>query len=155
MVRRCVLVVVMALLSATALAQRGPCAGDGPNPMFRFIPGNPDQLYFEHAAILYIGPPSVTIVGNDITVVQFVPAIPPPPFPIVLPPCNAHSVALGSLAPGVYNVTWNYQGQFLPEPFRTFPFTLVVPAATPALSQPAILGLMLACAAIGATMLRR
>jgi hypothetical protein len=155
MIRRAVLAAVIVFLAATANAQRGPCAGDGPNPMFRFIPGNPDQLYFEHAATLYIGPPSVTIVGNDITVVQYVPSTPPPPFPIPLHPCNAHPVSLGSLSPGVYNVTWNYQGQLLPAPFQTFPYTLVVPSAAPAMSKPALIALMLACAAVGAAMLRR
>jgi len=154
MVRRVVLVVVIALVSANALAQRGPCTGDGPNLMFRFIPGNPDQLYFEHAATLYLGPPSVTIVGNNITVVQFVPDVPPPPF-FTLPTCNKQLVPLGVLAPGVYNVTWNYQGLLLPEPFQTFPFTLVVPGAVPAMSSSALLALIFVCAAIGVTMLRR
>jgi len=154
MVRPGVLIVVMALMSATALAQRGPCAGDGPNPLFRFYPGNPDHLYFQNAASLYLGPPTLAIAGNDITVVQFIPEVAPPPG-YVPPPCNSQLVPLGVLPPGTYNVQWHYQPALTFIYTDTFTFSFIVPAVTPAMSWPALLALMVACAGIGVAMLRR
>lgn len=133
MVRRFVLVVVIALLSASASAQRGPCAGGGgPNPMFTVSTGNPVVLTFQHATTSStFTTPVVTIKGNHITVVQVV-LVPPGqfPLPVPFPVCNRQAISLGALPPGSYTVSWGYQHP-PSQALQTFNFAFAVPSAVP------------------------
>lgn len=154
------LVAVIALFPVAGQAQRGPCAGDGPNPMFTVSTGNPVVLNFQHATSFLLLPPFVENDnnGNHIAVAQFM-VFPPPQL---LPdsgfsPCNRQSISLGELQPGSYQVIWKYYDARSHPPQAVFAahYFLTVPSAVPAMSQPALIALVLACAAIGAVMLRR
>jgi hypothetical protein len=73
--------------------------------------------------------------------------------------CNAQTVSLGVLPPGTYNVTWNYVvsagiPNSPPIVIETHTFSFSI-AAVPALSGPALLGLVLLLGSIGAVILRR
>ncbi len=119
-------------------------------------------MKFEHFTMHTLAGLNVTIAGNTIIVMQFLFDIPPPPGPpgSPSPSCNSKTVSLGALPPGTYNVNWIYGvpsgipgGQ--PQPVETYPFTFSSPAAAPALSGPALIGLLVVMALAGVVMLRR
>lgn len=161
MSQRAVLLITLVLfLSFPASAQTSPCDGGTPNPLFTVIPGPPVQLRFEHLSVHTVVAPTVTIAGSNITVVQLLTDLPPPPGPPPSLHCNLQTVSLGVLAPGTYNVTWIYAvhpalpgGQ--PQPVQTFTFSFSILEAVPALSGPALFALMLLLGSLGLVILCR
>ena len=161
MLQRFVIAALLLLLSFSALAQTSPCSGGTTNPLFTVILSNPVQLKFEHLTVHTLTPPQVAIVENNITVTQIPTDIPPPPAAAEASAlnCNSQTVSLGTLAPGMYSVNWNYSlsspipdGQ--PQPIETYTFSFSI-ANVPALDGRALLGLMLLLASLGVVVLRR
>jgi hypothetical protein len=113
---------VITFLSAQAMAQTGPCsAGIQDPPIFSLVAADPVHVTFRDTVHAILSPPSVTMAGNEITVVQT-------EYETLVAPsasCNSQSVSLKDLAPGSYNVTWKYQtlSNFLLDTF-SFAFTL-------------------------------
>ncbi|MDP9362001.1 MAG: hypothetical protein M3P29_11175 [Acidobacteriota bacterium] len=118
-------------LSAHAMAQTGPCSsGIQDPPIFSLVAADPVHVTFKDTGVrltfrdtvhAILSPPSVTMAGNEITVVQT-------EYETLVAPsasCNSQSVSLEDLAPGSYNVTWKYQtlSNFLLDTF-SFAFTL-------------------------------
>jgi len=120
------LFVAMTFLSVSAAAQTGPCsAGLQDPPTFALVTSSPVRLTFRHTVHAILSEPTVTIAGNEISVVQMVyeTAVYPPAS------CNSQSVSLGDLTPGPYKLTWKYQSvsNVTLETF-SFPFTLPEPS---------------------------
>jgi hypothetical protein len=122
------LFVVIPFLSMSAMAATAPCSGGiQDRPVFAAVLGSPVVLTFQHTAEMTFAPPSVTVVGHEITAWQ----VPTGQFGIN---CNSQSVSLGDLAPGSYTVTWNYQVFESPGPVppaATFLFAFTAPATAP------------------------
>lgn len=121
-------VIIFSCMSVSA--QTGPCVGGNPNPsLFSLVLGNPVRLSFADLSQAILFSPSVTIVGNDISVVQL--ASDANQYP--LPTCNSQSISLGALPPGSYTVTWNYQLGLSHPPiyFESFRFVFSVPGPAP------------------------
>src|SRR5947209_17544672 len=96
----------IAFLSVSAMADTGPCsAGLQDPPVFAVVLGSPVVLSFRHTTSSMLTPPSVTVVGHQITAWQLPSAV----AQSAVENCNSHSVSLGDLEPGSYGVTWNYQ----------------------------------------------
>jgi hypothetical protein len=122
------LLVAIAFLSVSAMADTGPCsAGIQDPPIFGVVASNPVRLSFHHTTQAMLSLPVVTIEGNDITVVQLDGDA--NHLPVVT--CNSQSVSLGDLPPGSYTVTWKYQTALSNSFFATFSFAFTVPEATP------------------------
>lgn len=101
---------IVVLLATSGVAQTSPCSGGSINPLFTVIAGSPMHLKFEHTTTHTLLAPSVKVAGHSITVSQMPLDVPPPPLApggLALN-CNAQTVSLGVLAPGAYDVAWNY-----------------------------------------------
>jgi hypothetical protein len=122
-----VLLVAIAFLSVPAMAQTGPCSGCIQDPsIFALSLGSPVRVTFSDTVHAILSAPSVTIAGNEITVVQteFETVVAPPAS------CNSQSVALGDLSSGSYTLTWKYQ-TLSNVSEEAFPFVFTVPEAAP------------------------
>ena len=121
----------IAFLSVSAMADTGPCsAGLQDPPVFAVVLGSPVVLSFRHTTSSMLTPPSVTVVGHQITAWQ----LPTGVTQSGVENCNSHSVSLGDLAPGAYSVTWNYQvieSAGPVPPAATFLFAFTVPETAP------------------------
>lgn len=127
MARLLLITAAITFLSAHAMAQTGPCsAGIQDPPIFALVTGNPVRLTFRDTVRAILSEPSVTIAGNEITVVQTEYET------LVAPPvsCNSQSVSLGDLPSGSYTLTWKYQS-LSNSPLETFPFAFTLPEASP------------------------
>ena len=123
--------VAIAFLSVSAMAHTGPCSTALQDPpVFAVVLGSPVLLSFQHTTYSTLTPPSVTVVGREITASQSPSGA--NQFPVEN--CNSQSVSLGDLGPGPYSVTWNYQAIESPGPVptvATFPFAFTVPETAP------------------------
>jgi len=128
-----VLFVTTILLSASAMAQTGPCsAGIQDPPIFGVVPESPVRLSFSNTTQAMLSPPVISIAGTAITVVQLASGA----NQFRSPDCNRQSISLGDLPPGSYTVTWNYEAGQSPGLaakffFATFSFAFKVPGAGP------------------------
>src|SRR5882672_7029191 len=105
-VRLFLLTAAIAFLSASAMAETGPCsAGIQDPPVFSLVASSPVRLSFKDSTQAMLAPPVVTIEANAITVVQLDSDANHPPTVT----CNSQSVSLGDLPPGSYTVIWKYQ----------------------------------------------
>lgn len=124
------LFVVMTFLSVSAIAQTAPCsAGLQDPPVFAAVLGSPVVLSFQDTTYSTLTPPSVRVVGHEITAWQS-----PTAANQFAANCNSQSVSLGDLAPGSYTVIWNYRVIESPGPVppaATFPFAFTVPETAP------------------------
>ena len=121
------LFVALAFLSGSTAAQTGPCsAGIQDPPIFALVTGNPVRLTFRNTVHAILSEPSVTIAGNEISVVQteYETLVAPPAS------CNSQSVSLGDLPSGFYRLTWTYQS-LSSSPVATFSFAFTLPEASP------------------------
>jgi hypothetical protein len=127
------LFVAMMFLSVSAAAQSGPCsAGIQDPPIFAVVLGSPVVLSFQHTTNSIFTPPSVTVVGHEITAWQL-----PSGANQFADNCNSQTVSLGALAAGSYTVTWNYQvfeSSGPVPPAATFSFAFTVPETAPCVS---------------------
>jgi hypothetical protein len=118
----------IAFLSVSAMAQTAaPCsAGIQDPPIFSLVAANPVHLTFSDTVHAILSAPSVTIAGNEITVVQteFETLVYPPAS------CNTQSVSLGDLSPGSYTLLWKYQ-TLSNVSLETFSFAFTLPEASP------------------------
>jgi hypothetical protein len=117
----------MTFVSLSARAQTGPCSGGIQDPpIFAVVMESPALLTFSDTVHAILSAPSVTIEGNEITVLQteFETLVAPPAS------CNRQTVSVGDLAPGSYTLTWKYLtlSNFSVE---TFSFAFTVPDAAP------------------------
>jgi hypothetical protein len=127
-IRLLLVTAAIALLSASAMAETGPCsAGIQDPPIFALVADNPVRLTFRDTTQAMLSLPVVTIDGNDITVVQLDGDA--NHLPVVT--CNSQSVSLGDLPAGSYAVTWKYQAALSNVFFETFSFAFTLPAASP------------------------
>src|SRR5205823_2709091 len=87
----------IAFLSVSTMAATGPCSAGLPDPpVFAVVLGSPVLLSFQHTTYSTLTPPSITVVGHEITAWQLRSgAI---QFPVEN--CNSQSVSLGDLGPG-------------------------------------------------------
>src|SRR5205807_3691676 len=105
-------------------------AGIQDPPIFAVVLGSPVLLSFQHTTDSTLSPPSITIVGHQITALQ----LPSGANQFPVEKCNSQSVSLGDLGPGAYTVTWNYQVLESPGPVppaATFPFAFTVRETAP------------------------
>jgi hypothetical protein len=122
-----VLVVAIAFLSVSAMADTGPCSsGIQDPPIFSLVASSPVRVTFSDTVHAVLSAPSVTITGNEITVVQteYETLVAPPAS------CNRQSIPLGDLAPGPYTLTWKYQ-TLQSFTLETFPFVFTLPESSP------------------------
>ena len=122
-----VLLVAIAFLSVSAMADTGPCsAGIQDPPIFSLVTSSPVRVTFRDTVHAILSAPSVTMAGAAITVTQteFETLVAPPAS------CNSQSVSLGDLAPGPYTLTWKYQG-LSNVALETFSFAFTLPEAAP------------------------
>jgi hypothetical protein len=127
MLRALLLTAAIALSSVSAMAEAGPCfAGIQDPPIFSLVASSPVRLTFMDTIQAILSEPSVTIAGNEITVVQkeFETFVAPPVS------CNSQSVSLGDLPPGSYTLTWQYQS-LSSAPLETFSFAFTLPDPAP------------------------
>jgi hypothetical protein len=128
MARLFLVTAAIAFLSLSAMAQTAaPCsAGMQDPPIFSLVAANPIRLAFSDTIQAILSVPSITMVGNEITVVQteFETLVAPPVS------CNSQSVSLGDLALGSYKVIWNYQ-TLSKVSLETFSFAFTLPEAAP------------------------
>ncbi|HXH92220.1 MAG TPA: hypothetical protein VNN25_11615 [Thermoanaerobaculia bacterium] len=125
MARIFLLTATITFLSAQAMAQTGSCsAGIQDPPVFALVTG-PVRVTFRDTVNALLSEPSVTIAGNEITVVQseFETLVAPPVS------CNSQSVLLGDLPSGSYTLTWKYQS-LSRSPLETFPFAFTLQDAS-------------------------
>lgn len=127
MARLAYVIAAVTFLSANAMAQMGPCsAGIQDPPIFALVASSPVRVTFKDTVNAVLSEPSVTIAGNEITVVQTVYET------LVAPPasCNSQSVSLGDLPSGLYRLTWRYQS-LSNTPLEIFSFAFTLPEASP------------------------
>jgi len=127
MARLLLITAAITFLSTQAMAQAGPCsAGIQDPPVFALVTSNPVRVTFRDTIDAILSEPSVTIAGNQITVVQteFEALVAPPVS------CNSQSVSIGDLPSGSYTLTWKYQS-LSSSPLATFPFAFTLPEASP------------------------
>ena len=127
MARLLLITAAVTFLSSQAMAQTGPCsAGIQDPPVFALVASNPVRVTFKDTVNAVLSEPSVTIAGNEITVVQteYETLVAPPAS------CNSQSVSLGDLPSGSYALTWKYQS-LSSSPLETFPFAFTLPEASP------------------------
>lgn len=123
-----VLLIAIAFLSVSAMADTGPCsAGIQDPPIFAAVLDGAVRLSFKNTTNAMLSPPVVAIHGNEITVVQ----LDGDANHLPVMTCNSQSVSLGVLAPGSYTVTWKYQAALSNVFFASFSFSFAVPEATP------------------------
>ncbi|MEA2342852.1 MAG: hypothetical protein QOF63_1021 [Thermoanaerobaculia bacterium] len=121
-----VLFVAMAFLSVSAMADTEPCSAGIQDPPVLNVVSSPVRLTFRDTVHAVLSAPSVTIAGNEITVVQteYETLVAPPAS------CNRQSVSLDDFAPGRYTLTWKYQ-TLQNFTLETFSFAFTVPEASP------------------------
>jgi hypothetical protein len=124
------LFIAIPFFSMSAMAATAPCsAGIQDPPIVAVVLGSPVLLSFQHTTNSIFMPPSVTVVGHEITAWQV-----PSGANQFADNCNSQSVSVGDLAPGSYTFTWNYQVLESPGPVppaATFPFAFTVPETAP------------------------
>jgi hypothetical protein len=127
MIRALLLIAAIAFPAVSAMAEAGPCsAGIQDPPIFSLVASSPVRLTFTDTIQAILSDPSVTIAGNEITVVQkeFETFVAPPVS------CNSQSVSLGDLPPGSYTLIWQYQS-LSSTPLETFSFAFALPEPAP------------------------
>jgi hypothetical protein len=127
MARLLLVTTAIAFLSISAMAGPAPCsAGIQDPPIFSLVASSPVRLTFMDTVQAILSDPSVTIAGNEITVVQkeFESFAAPPVS------CNSQSDSLGDLSPGSYTVTWQYQ-TLSNVSIETFSFAFTLPEPVP------------------------
>jgi hypothetical protein len=126
-VRFLLVIAAIGFLSASAMAQTGPCSAGIQDPtIFSLVMSSPVGLSFKSTTHYPFSLPLVTSEGSELTVSQWA-----ADYQLASPVCNNQSVSLGDMAPGPYTVTWKYKEDLGSSVFATFTFAFTIPEAAP------------------------
>jgi hypothetical protein len=135
MARLFLVIAAITFLSASAMAQTGPCSAGIQDPtIFSLVAADPVHVTFKDTGVrltfrdtihAILSPPLVAMAGNEITVVQteYETLVAPPAS------CNSQSVSLEDLSPGSYTLIWKYQ-TLSNVSLKTFSFAFTLPEAS-------------------------